>query len=75
MFTARLKNGETVQVLLEDLEDFIENNIDQIQVQHKKMGKRRSAPVDSTSSASSKWQLLPLSVPIYNLLHLAAPQF
>jgi len=54
MFTARLKNGETVQVLLEDLEDFIENNIDQIQVQHKKMGKRRSAPVDSTSSASSK---------------------
>ncbi|WP_013320233.1 hypothetical protein [Gloeothece verrucosa] len=42
MFTVKLKNGETVQVPLEELEEFLEKNREQIQEQHKPMGKRRT---------------------------------
>ncbi len=47
MFTVQLKNKDTVQVPIEELEEFLEKNRDHIQVQHKKMGKRRAAPVSS----------------------------
>jgi hypothetical protein len=47
MFTVQLKNQDTVQVSLEELEEFLEKNRARIQVQHKKMGKRRAAPVSS----------------------------
>lgn len=48
MFTVQLGNKEVVQVPLEELEEFLEKNRDQIQVQQKKMGKRRTAPVSSS---------------------------
>ncbi|MBN3899755.1 MAG: hypothetical protein HWQ41_32150 [Nostoc sp. NOS(2021)] len=42
MPTALLKNGETVQVALEDLEQFIQENEENIVVQHvKRRGKLR----------------------------------
>lgn len=42
MPTALLKNGETVQVSIEDLEQFIQENEDNIVVQHvKRRGKLR----------------------------------
>lgn len=41
MFTVYLKNGETVQVALEDLKDYLDKNREQIQIQQKEMGKRR----------------------------------
>jgi predicted DNA-binding antitoxin AbrB/MazE fold protein len=47
MFTVQLKNGEIVQVSFEELEEFLEKNREQIQVQHKKMGKRREHPVST----------------------------
>jgi hypothetical protein len=47
MFTVQLKNGDIVQVSDEKLEEFLEKNREQIQVQHKKMGKRRAAPVST----------------------------
>lgn len=48
IFTVQLKNKDTVQVPIEELENFLEKNRDQIQVQQKKMGKRRAAPVSSS---------------------------
>lgn len=45
MFTVQLKNKDTVQVPIEELEEFLENNCAQIQVQHKRMGKRRATYV------------------------------
>ena len=42
MFTVQLKNKDTVQVPIEELEEFLEKHRAQIQVQHKKMGKRRA---------------------------------
>ncbi len=54
MFTIYLKNGEKVEVAEDELATFIENNRHLIQVQHKKMGKRRVAPVDSAPNVSSK---------------------
>lgn len=44
MFAVRLKNGNIVRVSLEELEELLEKKREQIQVQHKKMGKRRVAP-------------------------------
>lgn len=41
MFTVYLKNGETLQITLEDLKDYLDKNRDQIQIQQKEMGKRR----------------------------------
>jgi hypothetical protein len=41
MFTVYLKNGETVQVALEDLKDYLDKNRDRVQIQQKEMGKRR----------------------------------
>jgi hypothetical protein len=41
MFTVRLKNGESIQVPLEELEEFIEKNRGCIENQSKKMKKRR----------------------------------
>jgi hypothetical protein len=49
MFTVHLKNGNTVQIPLEQLEEFLEKNREQIQVQQKEMGKRRSASVSATT--------------------------
>ena len=48
MFTVKLKNGETIQVPIEELEEFLEKNRDRIEIQHKQMGKRRTAPVSSS---------------------------
>lgn len=48
MFTVQLKNKDTVQVPIEELEEFLEKNCDHIQVQHKKMGKRRATSVFSS---------------------------
>ena len=48
MFTVQLKNKDTVQVPIEELEELLENNHDQIQVQHKRMGKRRATSVFSS---------------------------
>lgn len=48
MFTVQPKNKDTVQVPIEELEDFLENNRAQIQVQHKTMGKRRATSVFSS---------------------------
>lgn len=50
MFTVHLKNGETVQVELEDLKDYLNNNRDTIKVQQKEMGQRRTANATPTSS-------------------------
>ncbi|MGK7878303.1 MAG: hypothetical protein AB4426_34875 [Xenococcaceae cyanobacterium] len=47
MFTFHLNNGKILQVPLEKLEQFLEKNREQIQVQHKKMGSRRAAPVSA----------------------------
>ena len=49
MFTVQLKNGDTVQVPLEELEEFLEQNRDRIQVRQKKMEKRRTAVVIPTN--------------------------
>ncbi len=43
MFTVELKNGQTVQVPLEELEAFLEQNREQIKIQKKQMKKRRKA--------------------------------
>ncbi|GBF81232.1 hypothetical protein [Aphanothece sacrum] len=43
MFTVELQNGQTVQVPLEELETFLEQNRDQIKIQKTKMGKRRKS--------------------------------
>lgn len=48
MFTVQLKNGETVQVPIEELEEFLEKNRDRIEIRHKQMRKRRTAPVSSS---------------------------
>ena len=45
MFTVQLKNGDTLQVPLDELEEFLEKNRDRIQVRQKKMEKRRTAVV------------------------------
>ncbi len=54
MFTVQLKNKEVVQVPLEELEEFLEKNRDQIQIQHKQMGKRRTTWVSSSGVTSNK---------------------
>lgn len=54
MFTIYLKNGDTVKVAEDELASFIKKNRDLIQVQHKKMGKRRVAAGDSLPNVSSK---------------------
>ncbi len=54
MFTIYLKNGKTVQVLEDDLEEFLEKNREQIQVQSRKMGERRAVPVSTQQLTSSK---------------------
>ncbi len=54
MFTIYLKNGETVEVAEDELASFIKNNRHLIQVQHKKMGKRRVAAFDPTTNVSNK---------------------
>ncbi|MGK7959693.1 hypothetical protein [Crocosphaera sp.] len=41
MFTVELKNGQTVQVSLEELETFLGQNKEQIKIQQKQMKKRR----------------------------------
>ncbi|WP_198648416.1 hypothetical protein [Cyanothece sp. BG0011] len=43
MFTVELKNGQTVQVPLEELETFLEQNREQIKIQKKQMKKRHKA--------------------------------
>jgi len=43
MFTVKLKNGDTVEVPLEELEEFLAKNREQIEIQYKQMGKRRNA--------------------------------
>lgn len=53
MFTVKLKNGQMVQVPLEELETFLEENRDQIEVRHKKMGKRRTIPESYEKKAQS----------------------
>lgn len=40
-FTVLLKNKETVQIHPDNLKEFLEENSEQIQIQQKKMGKRR----------------------------------
>ncbi|MCC5636814.1 hypothetical protein LC593_13260 [Nostoc sp. CHAB 5844] len=48
MPTALLKNGETVQVALEDLEKFIQENAENIVIQHiKRRGKLRKNIAES----------------------------
>jgi hypothetical protein len=48
MPTALLKNGETVQVPIEDLEQFIQENEDNIVIQHvKRRGKLRRRLADT----------------------------
>ncbi|WP_146134018.1 M48 family metallopeptidase [Chlorogloea sp. CCALA 695] len=49
MFTVQLKNGDTLQVPLDELEEFLEKNRDRIQVRQKKMEKRRTAVVIPTN--------------------------
>ncbi|GAA6617710.1 hypothetical protein [Scytonema sp. NUACC26] len=52
MPTIYLKNGETVQVSVENLEDFLYENHERIEVRRKKL---RRPPVDAaTVSTSSK---------------------
>ena len=51
MFTVELKNGQTVQVSLEELEAFLEQNKEQIKIQQKQMKKRRKAK----EAINSKW--------------------
>lgn len=41
MFTVKLKNNQTVEIPLEQLEVFLEENRDKIEIRHKKMEKRR----------------------------------
>ena len=48
MFTVQLKNKDTVQVPIEEVEEFLEKNHAQILVQHKRMGKRRATSVFSS---------------------------
>ena len=50
MFTVKLKNGDTVQVPLEKLAEFLAKNREQIQIHYKKMGKRRNASGSATAS-------------------------
>ena len=54
MFTIYLKNGEKVEVAEDELATFINDNYHLLQVQHKKMGKRRVDSVDQASNVSSK---------------------
>ncbi|PSF37567.1 hypothetical protein C7H19_09690 [Aphanothece hegewaldii CCALA 016] len=42
MFTLKLKNNQTVEVPFDELEKFLEQNRDNIVIQQKEMGKRRS---------------------------------
>ncbi len=57
MFTVQLKNGDTLQVPIDELEEFLEKNRDsasahaglRIQVRQKKMEKRRTAVVIPTN--------------------------
>ena len=49
MFTVQLKNGDTLQVPLDELKEFLEKNRDRIQVRQKKMEKRRTAVVIPTN--------------------------
>lgn len=50
MPTVYLKGGETVQVRLEDLEDYLYNNSDRIETRKKKL---RRPPVDSATTSTS----------------------
>jgi len=50
MPTVYLKSGETVQVSLENLEDYLYDNQEQIQPRRKKL---RRPPVDSTIAFTS----------------------
>jgi hypothetical protein len=49
MFTAYLKNGETVHVPVEQMEEFIAQNRELLQVQQKEMGKRRATTREAKS--------------------------
>ncbi|WP_219907625.1 hypothetical protein [Aphanothece hegewaldii] len=42
LFTLKLKNNQTVEVPFDELEKFLEQNRDNIVIQQKEMGKRRS---------------------------------
>lgn len=50
MFTVKLKNGDTVQVPLEELAEFLAKNREHIQIQYKKMGKHRNASGSAKAS-------------------------
>ena len=49
MFTVQLKNGDTIQVPIEQLEEFLQKNRDRIQVRQKNMEKRRTEVVIPTN--------------------------
>jgi len=40
-----MKTGDVVKVPVQEFDEFIEKNLNLIQPQQKKMGKRRSAPI------------------------------
>lgn len=42
MFIVKLKNGDTVEVSLGELEEFLAKNREQIKIQYKQMGKGRN---------------------------------
>lgn len=50
MATVQLKNGETVRIELDNLTEFLEKNRNQVVIQHKKMGKRRTQVSEPTNS-------------------------
>jgi hypothetical protein len=50
MPTVYLKSAETVQVSLEDLEDYLYENQDRIETRRKKL---RRLPVDTTTASTS----------------------
>jgi hypothetical protein len=49
-FNVELKNGKTVEVGIDELKDYLDSNREQVEVQSKKMGKRRSEITFSTNS-------------------------
>ena len=51
MFTVQLKNGEMVEVSLENLEEFLQKNREQIQVQQKVMRRPRKAKGKEATSS------------------------
>ncbi len=51
MTTVYLKGGKNIQVPLEELEDYLENNRDQIETRYHKVGRPRILEPQSSSSA------------------------